>query len=50
MVACENFQFFIRITWFLGNNRALPKFRYRILHNLISIIKLKKKLVPKNKS
>ena len=37
-------QFFRRITWFLGNNRALPKFRYRILHNLISIIKLKKKI------
>ena len=36
----QSFQFFIQITWFLGNNRALSKFRYRILHNLISIIKL----------
>ena len=33
-------QFFRQITWFLGNNRALSKFMYRILHNLISIIKL----------
>ena len=27
-------------SWFLGNNRALPKFRYQILHNLINITKL----------
>ena len=38
--ARQSFQFFIQITWFLGNNRALSKFRYRILHNLISIISL----------
>ena len=38
--ACQRFQFFRQITWFLGNNRALSKFRYRILHNLISITKL----------
>ena len=30
---------------FLGNNRALSKVRYRILHNFISIIKLLKKSV-----
>ena len=34
------FQFFRQITWFLGNNRTLSKFRYQILHNLISITKL----------
>ena len=38
--ARQNFQFFRQITWFLGNNRALSKFRYRILYNLISITKL----------
>ena len=26
------------ITWFLGNERALSKFKYWILHHLISII------------
>ena len=36
-------QFFRQITWFLENNRALLKFRYRILHKLIGIIKLLKK-------
>ena len=40
--ARQSFQFFRQITWFLGNNRALYKFRYRILHNSISIIKLQK--------
>ena len=39
---CQSFQFFRQITWFLGSNRALSKFRYRILHNLVSITKLKK--------
>ena len=34
------FQFFRQKTWFLENNRALPKFLYWILHYLISIIKL----------
>ena len=38
----QRFQFFRQMTWFLGNNRALPKFRYRILHNLTSITKLQK--------
>ena len=33
----QGFQFFRQIAWFLGNNRALSKFRYRILYNLISI-------------
>ena len=40
--ARQSLQFFREITWFLWNNRALPKFRYRILHNLISITKLQK--------
>ena len=38
--ARQSFQFFKQITWFLGNKRALPKFKYWILHHLISIIKL----------
>ena len=41
--ARQSFQFFRKITWFLGNNGALSKFRYMILHYLISIIKLLKK-------
>ena len=32
--ACQSFR---QITWFLGNNRALSTFRYRILQHLISI-------------
>ena len=40
IVARQSFQFFKQITWFPGNNRALCKSKYRILHNLISIIKL----------
>ena len=40
--ACQSFQFFREIAWFLGNNRALSKFGYQILHNLISIPKLQK--------
>ena len=39
--ARKSFQFFRQITWFLGNNRALSKFKNLILHYLISIIKLK---------
>ena len=27
--ACHSFQFFRQRTWFLGNNRALSKFRYQ---------------------
>ena len=40
--ARQNFQFFRQITWFLGNNRALFKFRYRIFRHLIRIIKVLK--------
>ena len=36
----QRFQLFRQITWFLRNNRALSKFKYWILHYLISIIKL----------
>ena len=35
--------FFRKIAWFLGINRALSIFRYRILHNMISFTKLLKK-------
>ena len=38
-------QFFRQNTWFLKNNRALPKFLCGILHYLISITKLSKKSV-----
>ena len=38
--ARQSFQFPRQISWFLGNNRTLPKFRYQILYNLISITKL----------
>ena len=41
--ACQSFQFFRQIIWFLENSRALSKFSYRIWHNLISITKLLKK-------
>ena len=34
--ARQSFQFFKQITWFLGNTRALSKFKYSILHHLIS--------------
>ena len=37
VAARQRFQFFRQITWYLGNNRALSKFRYQILYNLISI-------------
>ena len=40
--ARKNFQFFTQKTWFLENNRALPKFSYEILHYLSSIIKYNK--------
>ena len=41
----QSFQVFKQITLFLGNNRALSKFKYWILHYLISVIitKLQKK-------
>ena len=38
--ARQSFQFFTQKTWFLGKNRPSPQFRYRILHNLISITNL----------
>ena len=38
--ACQSFEFFQQIVWFLGNNSALSKFNKRILHYLISINKL----------
>ena len=38
----QSFQFFRQKTWFLGNNRGLPQFRYQISHNLISATKLRK--------
>ena len=38
----QSFQFFGQTTWFLANNRSLSKFRYQILHYLISVIKLQK--------
>ena len=41
--AGQNFQFLREITWFLGNKRALSKFKYWILHHLISITKLQNK-------
>ena len=41
--SCQSFQFLRQITWFFENNRTLSKFKYRILHYLISIIKSPKK-------
>ena len=38
--AYQSFHFFRQITWFVGNNRALSKVRYRILYNLTGITKL----------
>ena len=38
--AHQSFQLFRQIVWCLRYNRALSKFRYRILYNLISISKL----------
>ena len=36
----QSFQFFRQKNWYLGNNRSLPQFSYRILHNLISTTNL----------
>ena len=36
----QSFQFFRQTIWFLEDIRALSKFKYWILHYLISIIKL----------
>ena len=38
--ARQNFRFFRQITWFLGNKRALFKFKCWVLHHLIGTIKL----------
>ena len=38
--ARQSSKFFRQIAWFLGNKRALSKFKYLILHHLISIFKL----------
>ena len=40
VAACQSFQFFRQIAWFLRNIRTLSKFVYWILHNLISITEL----------
>ena len=41
--ARQSFQFFRQNTWFLENNRELPKFLCCILHYLIIITKLQRK-------
>ena len=46
--ARQIFHFFRQITWVLRNNRALSKFKYQILHYLISIIKSKNISPSKN--
>ena len=33
--AGQSFLFFRQISWFLGNNEALSKFWYQILHKLV---------------
>ena len=40
--ARQSFSIFQTKKWFLGNNRGLPRFSYRILHNLISTTKFEK--------
>ena len=45
--ARQRFQLFRQIAWFLGNNRALSKFRNQILRYVISIIKSLKSLSVK---
>ena len=37
-------RFFRKITWFIGNKRALSKFLYGILYYLISINQIIKKM------
>ena len=46
--AHQSFQFFRQNTWFLKNKRALSKFLYGILHDLISIAKFLKESVYVN--
>ena len=43
----QSFQISRQNTWFLENNRILPKLLFRVLHYLSSIIKLQKKSVHK---
>ena len=43
--ARRSFQFFREMTWFLGNKRALSKFKYYILHHSKSGSHLPKKNV-----
>ena len=38
--ARQSSQFSREIAWILGNKRALPKFKYWILHHLINTMKL----------
>ena len=45
--ARQSFQFFRKNTWYLKNNRTLPKFLYGVSHYLISIIKIIIKQVHK---
>ena len=47
VTACQSFQFFRQINWFLIRNISLSKFMYRILHYLISLSN-DKKLVRQN--
>ena len=44
--ARQNFQFFIQKSWFLGNNRGLPLFRYRILYHNLLVLPIYKKISP----
>ena len=47
--ARQSFHFFRQITWLVENNIAWSKFRYRILHYLIAVIKLWKNQSTKAK-
>ena len=38
--AGQSFPFLGQITWFIGNNRTLSQFKFRVLHKLIRPIKL----------
>ena len=45
VTARQSFQFVRQNTWFLRNNRPLPKFLHGILHYVITIIKFLK-IIP----
>ena len=49
VAAPQSFQFSRSITRFFRNNRALPKFKYRILYYLVTTFKSQKKLVCKSR-